>query len=175
MCSLTAPRVRNYLFQVNKNSTQAPLSSDLTMPLILPKINSRPLIGVAANQKSDTIPLNIPKGKNKSLPTDSSQSSSDGEKLIGGSVLRSLTEEDLIRKAAEMLGESEPQAIRKTLGIDVPAYSPAYPPPSLGQFSTPPPPIVIPPPAILSQKQPPPIKKSMLEINQPPIPGLEND
>lgn len=66
-------------------------SSDFTIPLILPTLFSRHQT-VHNTNVDNTIPLNLPKKKN--LP--------DTEKP---SVLGSLSEEDLIRKAEEMLGD----------------------------------------------------------------------
>lgn len=77
-------------------------SSDLTIPLMLPKISSRSSISRQDSASSSpTIPLNLPKAKSKSSPVVYSTESHDK----GSGVLSSLSEEDLIRKAAEMLGE----------------------------------------------------------------------
>ncbi|XP_050307605.1 death-inducer obliterator 1 isoform X2 [Anthonomus grandis grandis] len=75
---------------------------DLTIPLMIPKTFSRPLTGVPPPDLSSSIPLNLP---SKSRLTTPPQLNSPGQEK---SVLSSLTEEDLIRKAAEML-KSKPE------------------------------------------------------------------
>ncbi|KAG5896281.1 hypothetical protein JTB14_033575 [Gonioctena quinquepunctata] len=90
---------------------------DLTIPLMIPKSFSRPLSGSSSLPQSkpildipsDTIPLNLPV-KPKIKP------SSVNSPLLeerGASVLGSLSEEELIKKAAEMLGEVEDQVRHK--------------------------------------------------------------
>ncbi|XP_066147349.1 death-inducer obliterator 1 isoform X2 [Euwallacea fornicatus] len=82
----------------------AGISSDLTIPLMIPKSFSRPL--ASSHDIPNTIPLNLP---NKSKLTPPFVASPE-EKIVSDpdkpSVLSSLSEEDLIRKAAEMLKES---------------------------------------------------------------------
>ncbi|XP_031342377.1 uncharacterized protein LOC116170261 isoform X1 [Photinus pyralis] len=139
-------------------------SSDLTIPLMLPKINARsqqssPLVS------STTIPLNLPKTKKITMSPQKPVQRPTDEK--GAGVLSSLSEEDLIRKAAEMLGEtdSEPKST-----VDSPS---SYKPASVGVFGAglynatpsnygPPPPLT-----------PLPSKSAQLELDQPPIPGLD--
>lgn len=150
---------------------------------MLPKISSRPLTGSAARHDSSTssptIPLNLPKIKSKTASTNSPMRSSEPEKPAI-SVLSSLSEEDLIRKAAEMLGESE--AIPKKAKEATPSFQP--PPvssfiPNLSPvpliFNKPPPSIGPPPPIISSLINPPPPKRSKIDLNQPPVPGLEDE
>lgn len=71
-------------------------NADFTIPLMLPTTFSRHSGNSSSeNTSENTIPLNLPKKK----------TSSDTDKA--GSVLSSLSEEDLIRKAEEMLGGSQ--------------------------------------------------------------------
>lgn len=68
---------------------------------------------------SDTIPLNLPsKPKIKPLSVNSPILEEKG------SVLGSLSEEDLIRKAAEMLGEEDPKMKRKSVKEPLPPTPP---------------------------------------------------
>ncbi|XP_017775816.1 PREDICTED: death-inducer obliterator 1-like [Nicrophorus vespilloides] len=87
----------------NSNSSTVGASSDLTIPLLLPKLSSRPLTGSASSKLDATIPLNLPKTKIKG---------SDSEKP--SSVLSTLSEEELIKKAAEMLGEDAEVPTKKS-------------------------------------------------------------
>ncbi|XP_025831457.1 uncharacterized protein LOC108740585 [Agrilus planipennis] len=187
--------------------------SDLTMPLLLPKISSRsappaPSITAIATSKKDlissssTIPLNLPKPKIKPTTISSSlldktpvlKSEIDKEKPSG--VLSSLSEEDLIRKAAEMLGEKKEDTIPKMskMGLPPEPYTPTKPgyqttsraPPPYASgpvmYTTPPPMpnLSVPPPNILppSNIQPsnviPSIKRLKVD-DQPPVPGLEDE
>lgn len=140
---------------------------------MLPKISSRPLTGAApSSQKieglSPTIPLNLPKIKSKHSATNSPQRTVDEKST---SVLSSLSEEDLIRKAEEMLGETEP-APKKNKEKEVgAAYNQAF----STIYNTPPP--VILPPSGVAPPVPvtPPLKRSKIDLNQPPIPGLEDE
>lgn len=111
-------------------------STDLTIPLMLPKLNARTVASgsPAADSPVPSIPMSFTSPPPLLKPEESKPS--------GGGVLSSLSEEDLIKKAAEMLGEVEP------------------PPPSLKRNKSPPP---------GSQS-----KRARLEMNQPPIPGLED-
>ncbi|XP_074031171.1 uncharacterized protein isoform X2 [Leptinotarsa decemlineata] len=138
--------------QLPKESAQ----TDLTIPLMIPKSFSRPLGGSGPNQPppsqyhhtkpppdlpSDTIPLNLPV-KPKIKPA-SINSPLTEEK---SSVLSSLTEEELIKKAAEMLGEDEDSMSRKKRGD-----------------------------RLLGTGGPPPQKRSkMEEVILPPVPGMED-
>ncbi|KAJ8913501.1 hypothetical protein NQ315_017051 [Exocentrus adspersus] len=94
---------------------------DLTIPLLIPKTFTRPLSNVpqTMDTPSDTIPLNLPsKPKVKPPPVNSPKIEEKG------SVLGSLSEEDLIRKAAEMLGEDESTIKRKPAKEPLPATPP---------------------------------------------------
>ncbi|XP_022913665.2 death-inducer obliterator 1 isoform X1 [Onthophagus taurus] len=144
---------------------------DLTIPLMLPKISSR------TNQKvetsSPTIPLNLPKLKgNKQSAANSPQPSAEADKS-SSSVLSSLSEEDLIRKAAEMLGETEtPVKKQKRNEPEKEVPPPPIYTPSPSLFSQPPPLIVAPPQA---QNVCPLQNKRSRDMSQPPIPGLEDE
>lgn len=175
-------------------SSTAP-ASDLTIPLMLPKISTRA-------QKSDppanTIPLNIPV-KAKRRPA-TSPPPIDLEK--SSSVLSSLSEEELIRKAAEMLGESSETekpatptgagkkpatptggAKKPPSASALPVFSPNVPPPNVAPPNVPPP--NVPPPFIYNTPPPtivappgsaapaPVAKRSKLDL--PPVPGLEDE
>ncbi|KAK5646151.1 hypothetical protein RI129_004615 [Pyrocoelia pectoralis] len=142
-------------------------NSDLTIPLILPKINARsqqssPLVS------STTIPLNLPKSKKSvsspQLPIKKVPQRPTDEKSTG--VLSSLSEEELIRKAAEMLGETDSQA---TSSVESPT---SYKPASMGLFGAglfnPTPSNYGPPPLTAL-----PSKSAQIELDQPPIPGLD--
>lgn len=178
-------------------------SSDLTIPLMLPKISSRTQSGTSSKAEtpslSPTIPLNLPKIKSKPQPV------MDVDKGVN-SVLSSLTEEDLIRKAAEMLGENESNSKKdvqkKIKDVSYQPTPPPYistlqnttifnqpppinlntPPPLLStstplvvNTTTPPPPSLSTPPPSLNQTPAPPLKRSKIDLNQPPIPGLEDE
>ncbi|XP_018574106.1 death-inducer obliterator 1-like isoform X2 [Anoplophora glabripennis] len=85
--------------------------NDLTIPLMIPKTFTRPLSNPSQriDMPSDTIPLNLPsKPKIKPLSVNSPILEEKS------SVLGSLSEEDLIRKAAEMLGEEDFKSKRKS-------------------------------------------------------------
>lgn len=147
---------------------------DLTIPLMLPKISSRPLTGTAAaSQKADglspTIPLNLPKIKSKHSATNSPQRMVDEKST---SVLSSLSEEDLIRKAEEMLGETGPvQKKSKDKEIATPAYNQNF----STIYNTPPPVLLAPSNILNSTTVTPPLKRSKIDLSQPPIPGLEDE
>lgn len=218
-------------------STEAPTqseSSDLTIPLMLPKISSRTQPAVAPTAKvessstaSSTIPLNLPKIKSKSNQIPLIGGNNEAEKP---GVLSSLTEEDLIRKAAEMLGENESNSKKESNQTkkikEVATYQPTptssyiptitppvvfnqpppkvppinlnTPPPNLTTLTTPPPILTTPPPNLATPSPnlttpppnlpnlstPPPAipglgslpaKRSKIDLNQPPIPGLEDE
>lgn len=155
----------NNSFQNPDSSTPPPPKetgqSDLTIPLMIPKSFSRPLINPPPvppptilpssslskiDLSSDTIPLNLP-SKPKIKPHSVNSPLLDDKILsaattTSSSVLGSLTEEDLIRKAAEMLGE-EAKPTRKRSDKE---HLPPTPP-----------------------------KRSKQEITLPPVPGLEDD
>ncbi|KAK4879330.1 hypothetical protein RN001_007476 [Aquatica leii] len=138
-------------------------SSDLTIPLILPKINARTQPPSIAPASSTTIPLNLPKSKTKFSSTTSPQHSNKKSDDKSTSVLSSLSEEELIRKAAEMLGETESSS-SKANTVDSKSSpltsglfgggSVLYPSSSFVS------------PSISS-------KSTQLELDQPPIPGLD--
>ena len=87
-----------------------------------------------------TIPLNLPSKKKVTSETDKS-----------GSVLSSLSEEDLIRKAEEMLEDSKKNSRGDARSIPKPTHS-------LTSVSN----------SITPRKLP------KVELSQPPIPGLED-
>lgn len=218
-------------------------SSELTMPLLLPKISSRTQGGSAITtttninvepspSTSPTIPLKLSKPKTKASSalqstTDNALSEKPTTQTVNNSsVLSSLTEEDLIRKAAEMLGESDNDAQTKKIK-DQPTYQPTpssssyisplqtsnifnQPPPNSNTPST----LLNTPPTLLNTPPPPqllittcvntgtvanlittqsstmqtnvvpsstmnlnnlPAKRSKIDLNQPPIPGLEDE
>ncbi|KAJ8943375.1 hypothetical protein NQ318_002608 [Aromia moschata] len=86
------------------SSPQETSQADLTIPLMIPKTFTRPLSSMSQrlDMPSDTIPLNLP-SKPKIKPATVNSPLLEEK----GSVLGSLSEEELIRKAAEMLGEEE--------------------------------------------------------------------
>lgn len=166
------------------------LSNDLPMPLILPRLSSRNTIGSPQGALlSPSIPLNLPAKPAKSqMPPLQPAPSYESTSSI--SVLSSLTEADLIRKAAEMLGEvkasvtAPPKAkkIKMDLsGLVLGGVPPLPVPPPLGYISNPSPsiigyqtiPVIPPPPPKISA--PPVPKKTPVEMAQPPIPGLEDE
>ncbi|ENN78709.1 hypothetical protein YQE_04881, partial [Dendroctonus ponderosae] len=122
--------------------TSAPTKEpDLTIPLIIPKTFSRPLTsGQPSDLSSNTIPLNLPV-KSKLTPP---QINSPLQEEKPTSVLSTLSEEDLIKKAAEMLNEEESSVGKKKIS----------PPPPKLNF------------------QPP--KKSKIEVSLPPVPGVDD-
>lgn len=145
----------------NTASSGIPTSSDLTIPLLLPKVSTR---AQKSEIPTNTIPLNLPT-KTKRRPL--SPPLIDPEKV---SVLSSLSEEDLIRKAAEMLGESsDNNSVKKAKSSPTPAavvFSPNVPPP-VSHLITPsvkPVPTTNPPSA---SKRP--------KLDLPPVPGLEDE
>jgi hypothetical protein len=117
-------------------------SSDFTIPLILPTTFSRHSVSsTTENISENTIPLNLPNKKKNVTETDKSSS-----------VLSSLSEEDLIRKAEEMLEDSKCTPKGDTLSV-----SKATNPLSSISSST------------STQKLP------KVELSQPPVPGFENE
>lgn len=121
---------------------------------MLPKIGSRPVPKPSEPPPipiSSTIPLNIPTKPKRRINTTPPPINLEPDKNL--SVLSSLTEEDLIRKAEEMLAEAE-----KKEKDDVSGNSTPPPAPTLS-FSQPPPP--------LNAKKP--------KLDLPPVPGLEDD
>lgn len=125
--------------------------TDLTIPLMIPKSFSRPLSGPAS--VNDTIPLNLPtKSKLKQ------QSASSPKQSETNSVLSSLSEEDLIRKAAEMLGETDDSsATRKR--TEKPSTPP---PPSIKRSKI----------MDVDMRQQMPMPPNM-DVELPPVPGLD--
>ncbi|CAG9824961.1 unnamed protein product [Phaedon cochleariae] len=102
-----------------------PASGDLTIPLIIPKSFTRPLnmsvppppLGVVLPELAcpvDTIPLNLPKGRQPPPPP-----AMGGPEERAG-VLSSLSEEQLIQKANEMLQDQEGKS-KKRPSIEVQA------------------------------------------------------
>lgn len=177
---------------VKDTKPSASTEGELTIPLMLPKINARShtTAPAASNTSSPTIPLNLPKGKSRFSASNSptNQNTSTLNKTVppqrlkesdkGTSVLSSLSEEDLIRKAAEMLGETEDDSANKKPNAtkESNAYSPtpSYKPPvghstsfTSGPIVYTPPPNLVPPSPLMS-------KSSKLDLSQPPIPGLED-
>lgn len=116
---------------------------------MIPKSFSRPLSGA-----SDTIPLNLPtKSKLKHQSSTGSPKQFDSEKT--NSVLSTLSEEDLIRKAAEMLGETEDSGSKKR--TEKPTTPP---PPSIKRIKM---------DVDMRQQMP----GSKMEVDLPPVPGLD--
>ncbi|GJQ67593.1 hypothetical protein Trydic_g8399 [Trypoxylus dichotomus] len=169
----TIGAVTNETVDVQTNKSLQTPQSDLTIPLMLPKISSRPLTGSAAvNQKTEvlspTIPLNLPKIKKHSA-TNSPQRGVDEKST---SVLSSLSEEDLIRKAEEMLSETEPVLKKsKEKELVTPPYNPGF----STIYNTPPPAVLPPSNVVSSPTIAPPAKRSKIDLSQPPIPGLEDE
>lgn len=166
------------------------LSNDLPMPLILPRLSSRNTIGSPQGALLSPITLGLPAKLAKSqMPPLQPAPSYESTGSI--SVLSSMTEADLLRKAAEMLGEvksiitAPPKAkkIKMDLSGLVLGGGPPPPlpvPPPLGYISNPSPiigyqsiPVIAPPPPKISA--PPVPKKTPVEMAQPPIPGLEDE
>ncbi|KAK9744164.1 Transcription factor S-II (TFIIS), central domain [Popillia japonica] len=170
----TIGAVTNETVDAQPAKTVQTSQQDLTIPLMLPKISSRPLTGTAAaSQKADglspTIPLNLPKIKSKHSATNSPQRMVDEKST---SVLSSLSEEDLIRKAEEMLGETGPvQKKSKDKEIATPAYNQNF----STIYNTPPPVLLAPSNILNSTTVTPPLKRSKIDLSQPPIPGLEDE
>lgn len=163
---------------------------------MLPKVSSRNLASSVSpplptsSTTSPTIPLNLPKPKSK-LPASQPTASIDtkpnnGNKNITqreienekcGSVLSSLSEEELIRKAAEMLGESNSTSIMSNTkasnnspGLPANSISGQLPSFSSGFVTfSPPPPTIVPPPVLSTISS----NATQLDIIQPPIPGLD--
>lgn len=79
-----------------------PLPVPITVSSSIPKIDLT----------SDTIPLNLPT-KPKIKPHSVNSPLLEEKSIPGSSVLGSLSEEDLIRKAAEMLGEDDGHSGKK--------------------------------------------------------------
>lgn len=132
--------------------------NNLTIPLMIPKSFSRPLSSSnsmtttgAATDGGSTIPLNIPSINRKSLSSSLAMDSLD--KTSSSSVLGALSEEELIRKAAEMLGETD----EKTTKQSTSSFS-SYSPSSFG--------------SLLHSNG---AKRAKLDLSQPPVPGLEDE
>lgn len=84
-------------------------------PVLLPPISVAPPPPTMSkiDLSSDTIPLNLP-SKPKIKPATVNSPLLEDKSIIGSSsVLGSLSEEDLIRKAAEMLGEDDAKLSKK--------------------------------------------------------------
>lgn len=84
-------------------SFSRPLSNPLSVP---PPPIPMPSSHSSMDLCSDTIPLNLP-SKPKIKPPSVNSPILEEKPLQGSSVLGSLSEADLIRKAAEMLGEDD--------------------------------------------------------------------
>lgn len=120
---------------------------------MLPKIGSRPA-PKPTEPPINTIPLNIPtKSKRRINTTPPPPISLEPDR--GSGVLSSLTEEDLIRKAEEMLGESQ-----KKGKDEVPVFNANVAPPA---------------PPFLFNQPPPPLGAKRPKLDLPPVPGLEDD
>lgn len=122
---------------------------------MLPKIGSRPA-PKPTDPPINTIPLNIPtKSKRRINTTPPPPINHEPERVAG--VLSSLTEEDLIRKAEEMLGESQ-----KKGKDELPVFNASVVPPA-------------PPPFLFNQPPPPSLGAKRPKLDLPPVPGLEDD
>ncbi|KAF5285659.1 hypothetical protein FQR65_LT13089 [Abscondita terminalis] len=154
------PGIEGEVPQVNASPNKAIPSSDLTIPLILPKINARAQLQTGP-VSSTTIPLNLPKIKTKLSSTGSPQNLNKKSDEKSTSVLSSLSEEELIRKAAEMLGEtnSKPNSVE-------PVTSPTG---LFGSGSVSYPSTNFVPPPLTSVSS----KNTHVDLDQPPIPGLD--
>ncbi|XP_063913585.1 death-inducer obliterator 1-like isoform X1 [Zophobas morio] len=125
----------------SQNSGLSQENSDFTIPLMLPTTFSRQSVSTNVEDFPETtIPLNLPSKKKVTSETDKS-----------GSVLSSLSEEDLIRKAEEMLEDSKKNSRGDARSIPKPTHS-------LTSVSN----------SITPRKLP------KVELSQPPIPGLED-
>ncbi|KAF5299967.1 hypothetical protein FQA39_LY11340 [Lamprigera yunnana] len=154
--------------QTSTNKLPIP-SSDLTIPLILPKLSARSQLSSMQSVSSSTIPLNLPKSKSKFPSINSPQHNSNNKsEEKSASVLSSLSEEELIRKAAEMLGETDTTSFKMAESKNSPSQKPTSTSLFSGPSVYPSPPNFVPPLAVpLSSKNP------LLELDQPPIPGLD--
>ncbi|XP_076253902.1 protein partner of snf isoform X1 [Rhynchophorus ferrugineus] len=117
--------------------------TDLTIPLMIPKNFSRPLSSSPMpDLNTDTIPLNLPiKSKLKQPLVNSPLNTPSKEKPT--SVLSTLTEEDLIKKAEEMLNEDNSGKSGKNDGnVSTPSRSTTA-------------------------------KKSKIDVSLPPVPGVD--
>lgn len=109
---------------------------------MIPKTFSRP---VSSTAPQDTIPLNLPIKPKLTPPlTDSPKSGQEKQ-----SVLSTLSEDDLIKKAAEMLKENDPKPAEPKMTKKEP--KPPKPPIS---FSIP--------------------KRPKIELSLPPVPGVDD-
>lgn len=140
--------------EIADNMNLAPLTNTNIPPPILPNVNIPPLMS-----SSSTIPLNLPKTRSKNIITPPGLSpvvvsQSDNK----GSVLSSLSEEELIRKANEMLGESDNRD--ETPEPDESEQNAKYSPKSDIKSA----------PVIYN-----PTKRPKIDVSQPPIPGLEDE
>lgn len=137
-----------------------------------------PVPNLTVPPPSSTIPLNLPKVKTKSSPVQYPTNSlsppgttpvvipAASEKSEPKSVLSTLSEEELIRKANEMLGEAEPNT-DETLEPEPP--KPVKDESFIKQkaaFKSAP---------VMYNTPPPQPKRQKIDISQPPIPGLEED
>lgn len=119
---------------------------------MLPKIGSRP-VPKPPEPPINTIPLNIPTKPKRRINTTPPPISLEPEKA--SSVLSTLTEEDLIRKAEEMLGESQKKGKE-----EFPVFNANVAPPA---------------PPFLFNQPPPPLGAKRPKLDLPPVPGLEDD
>lgn len=143
--------------------------------LPLPNMNIPPPVLSSVQQMSSThttptIPLNLPKIKSKtqtlSPPGTSPVVIPENKTEKSQSVLSTLSEEELIRKANEMLGETEP--IREELTPEPQDDSSLQDNYQKTAFKS--------PPVIYNTTQNiVPTKKPKLDPSQPPIPGLEDE
>ncbi|KAL3281806.1 hypothetical protein HHI36_005007 [Cryptolaemus montrouzieri] len=139
-----------------------PADSNLTIPLLLPKSFSRPLslppppVGITkVDFPTNTIPLNLPTKTKLKLSATNSPHGSDSPGLLS-----SLSEEELVKKAAEMLGETDlsPPPKEKSKSSTAP-FLPAY--------------------SVPDNTSAPQTKRQKLDNEQvfdiePPIPGVDN-
>lgn len=119
---------------------------------MLPKIGSRPTPKLT-EPPINTIPLNIPTKSKRRINSTPPPINLEPDKT--SSVLSTLTEEDLIRKAEEMLAESP-----KKGKDEFPAFNTSVAPPA--------------PPFMFSQP-PPSLNAKRPKLDLPPVPGLDDD
>lgn len=166
-------------------------NTNMPPPVVLPNLSVPPPGGSAASS-TPTIPLNLPKPKSKISPPMTSPvvapliPPGTAPVIIPpgvtdpkpASVLSSLSEEELIRKANEMLGEAEPTREDTSPEPDEePAEGNAdgdddeETDSSAATAAFKSAPIMYTPPPVL----PSPAKRTKLDVSQPPVPGLEDE
>lgn len=167
-----------------EHQPQPPPPVDTTLPnlslpppstgLPLPNVNIPPPVLPSVQQKSSvqptpTIPLNLPKSKPKltlSPPGTSPVVIPEVKTDKPQSVLSSLSEEELIRKANEMLGETDTgrEEYTPTPEPEEPTHvqPDAYQKPAFKSA-----------PVMYNTSSPP--KRPKIDPSQPPIPGLEDE